>query len=138
MAIDDEQAPPPQAIRPHDSRRIIAESWDGPIPPPAIMEQLDRLVPGSAERIMNDYMARSEHARAIERMEAEDNREETRALSFDVRLARLAATLFPYGGLGFATYFAAHGWLTLAGIVATTTIGSVVVATLARRSDPPR
>src|SRR5215210_3890272 len=43
--------------------QISQEQWSGPIPPPAVLERLDRVVPGGAERVLR--MAEKEQAHRI-------------------------------------------------------------------------
>lgn len=43
--------PPPQASS--KTGTLVAASWTGPLPPPAALEQFDRIIPNGAERIMS-------------------------------------------------------------------------------------
>lgn len=45
--------------------------YRAPLPPPAWMDEYDRIVPGSAERMMNDVHEQSAHRRQIEREESQ-------------------------------------------------------------------
>lgn len=62
--VDELQGDPTRlkaAIRHH----FLAQ-WSGPLPPPAIIEEFDRIVPGSATRIMDDFFEEGRHRRTVE------------------------------------------------------------------------
>ncbi len=44
----------------------IQVSYSGPLPPPQILEQFDRIVPGGAERIFAQFESQSKHRQKIE------------------------------------------------------------------------
>ena len=46
--------------------RQVSTSFKGPLPPPEVLEQFDRVVPGSAERIIAMAEQQSQHRRALE------------------------------------------------------------------------
>lgn len=51
--------------QPQQAQRIAhAQQWSGPLPPPAALEQFDRIIPGGAARILT--MAEAEQAHRVE------------------------------------------------------------------------
>lgn len=46
---------------------LIGQSYTGPIPQPADLEHYNRIVPGAAQVIIEDFAARSKHIRFIEK-----------------------------------------------------------------------
>lgn len=42
----------PQTAPPSGSASVVSAQWQGPLPPPAALEQFDRIIPNGAERIM--------------------------------------------------------------------------------------
>ena len=47
---------------------IAIEAFEGPIPPPAVLEAYERLVPGAAERILKMAENQSNHRQEIEKI----------------------------------------------------------------------
>jgi uncharacterized membrane protein len=63
--------PPSQATDKRHQPPITLQSrrWNGPLPPPAILDQFEQVIPGSAERILQ--MAEKEQAHRLAREEKE-------------------------------------------------------------------
>lgn len=57
---------------------VSQAQFTGPIPPPAILEQYDRLVPGAAERILQMAEAESRHRQVLEKQAQQANIENAR------------------------------------------------------------
>jgi uncharacterized membrane protein len=56
--------PPQTTDKPNQPQITLqAQQWTGPLPPPAALEQFERVIPGSAERILQ--MAEREQAHRI-------------------------------------------------------------------------
>lgn len=55
---------------------LVGSHYSGPVPPPEIMEKLDKILPGSAERIF--IMAEKEQEAVIADREQTQNREDRR------------------------------------------------------------
>jgi uncharacterized membrane protein len=49
------------------NRIIYQESYSGPVPHPSILSGLDKVVPGSAKQVMDQFVAQGEHRREMER-----------------------------------------------------------------------
>jgi uncharacterized membrane protein len=105
------------------SRGIVHQSasFEGPMPPPAILEGYERLVPGAAERILAMAESDTKHQHAIEfaalrAMESEVKRGQI--FAFVIGLAALLASMF-------ALYM---GSPTVAGIIGGTTVVGLVSA----------
>ena len=45
----------------------VATSYSGPIPPPSLLEEYNRVIPGSAERIIALYEAQTNHRISLEK-----------------------------------------------------------------------
>lgn len=105
---------------------IAAASFSGPLPPPQILEEYNRIVPRSAERIIAMAEAQANHRRRIE----------TQVISSDIRNSRLGLVcglLIGLGGLVAATLIAikgnpqagvSMGFLTLGSLVSVFVYGS--------------
>lgn len=48
-------------------RRVQFEAWDGPIPPPGILREINEVVPGAAKQIVDQFIAEGEHRREMEK-----------------------------------------------------------------------
>ena len=58
-------------------------TWSGPLPPPAVLEQYDALVPGAAERIFRRWEKQSDHRMEMEKATGEsDSRRSDKGLLF--------------------------------------------------------
>ncbi|WP_158601719.1 DUF2335 domain-containing protein [Solilutibacter pythonis] len=101
-------------------------SWAGPLPPPAVLAQFEQAVPGAAERILKMAEDEGEHAR---RIQASAYHGAARAQL----LGQVFALMVALGGLASATVLALHDHDWVAGIVASTTVTTVVAAFLQAR-----
>ena len=45
----------------------VSQEFTGPIPPPSMMEQYEKTLPGSADRILNMAENQSEHRQSLEK-----------------------------------------------------------------------
>lgn len=50
-------------------RQVVEQtlSWEGPVPPPQVIEAYERLVPGSAQIMWNNFDEQSQHRRELEK-----------------------------------------------------------------------
>ena len=98
----------------------------GPLPPPETLQGYERVVPGSADRII----AMAEQDAANVRLTARRKQ----VFEFAERLAaRIMAVFFSIGALIISYYLAMSGHDWVAGTIATTTIGGVVAAIITGR-----
>ncbi|MBE9604262.1 DUF2335 domain-containing protein [Acetobacteraceae bacterium H6797] len=100
---------------------IKAQMHQGPLPPVEYFEQLEKIVPGSANRIILMAENAANHASGEQKR--------TNGFIFVERMtARITAFIFAISALFLAGYLAINNHDTVAGIVAGTTIVGVVVA----------
>lgn len=81
---------------------IAAASFSGPLPPPQILEDYNRIVPGSANRIIAMAERQADHRRRLE----------AQVISSDVtnsRIGLLCGLVIGLGGLVAATIIAIYG-----------------------------
>ncbi len=70
----------------------ITESWAGPIPPPAILQQYEQVLEGSAQSIIDSFVKQGDHRRSLEReyLDADSRRADRgQILAFVLALAFL-------------------------------------------------
>jgi hypothetical protein len=103
------------------SSQIIAAFFSGPVPLPAILRAYNDIVPGSAEKIIANSIAQSQHRQNLEKV---------RVLGDEWR-----ANMGLYAGSGLAagclisgTILGLYGQSWLAGVLFTTTIGSILAS----------
>lgn len=56
-------------------QEIIAMSYKGPVPPPAMLRQFEAIVPGAAKQIMDDAHLEHEHRREMQAKDLEHSHE---------------------------------------------------------------
>ena len=113
------------------------ELWQGPLPPPRVLDEYNTILPGAMERILG--MAERE---AMERQVNERTRlanetahinavsEDTKAYRSEVRRGQLLATVIMVAGIA-ATVFCAYikqPWI--AAVLGSGTLGNVVISML--------
>ena len=101
--------------------------WQGPLPPPAVLEQFGRLVPDAPERIFRQWEAESDHRRAYEREAL------AAAIRRDAR-GQVSALVFALTALSVAAFALWLGEPWVAGTIGGGTIASVVGAFLYQRA----
>ena len=121
----------PQTIVQH-TRGVI---YQGPVPPPAIMEHLEQIVPGAAERIItmaekdqaySHEEAQRTHERAVQ-VEADQHRESMTALW----MAFVICFIFSIGGVALVL----HGFEKIGAALICTTLLGVVSSFLSRKKN---
>ena len=103
-----------------------ASYWQGPLPPPAVLEGFARLVPDAPERIFRQWELEAEHRRTYERhaLDAATRR--------DVR-GQISALVFAVAALSVSAFALWLGQPWVAGTIGGGTIASVVGAFLYQR-----
>lgn len=113
----------------HIEETTTAVRWEAPLPPPALLEEYDRIVPGLAGRIADQARDSESHIREIEKKaltEAVEYRTRGQWMGFAALLAIL----------GISAFAIATGALWVAGIalsIVTGTAAVFVLGTLKKR-----
>jgi uncharacterized membrane protein len=107
---------------------VEAEAFAGLLPHPEYMERYEAILPGLANRMMLHFETEAQHRREIELQvvrsrEAERIREAHYKSRGQIIAATLSLTL-----VGFASVLSFYGHETVAGIIATTSLGAVITA----------
>jgi uncharacterized membrane protein len=102
---------------------LTAQSFSGPMPPPEHLAQYDRIVPGAARLIVDEFQLNARHARDVERMGLRGS------IGRD-RRAQVIAGLLVLIGFGLIYGLAEHGHDGVAISVAVTLLVSVLTAFL--------
>ena len=97
------------------------ETFEGPLPPPAILEAYERLVPGAAERMLKMAENQSRHRQEIEKIVV-------RAGARDSLLGVIVAALVVLGSFVWAAYALSQGQSTKAVAVVISTVTGLATA----------
>jgi len=129
--------------------RVRSQRWSGPIPPPAVLQQYDAVLPGAPERIL--AMAERQHQHQIEQEKAFAAQEQYNLVT--VRITHNADASRSKLGLIFAFIIALFGISVSAGLITigegglglgflfaplATLVGAFIYTARARRSDRRR
>ena len=93
--------PAPSPKKPN-SITAVRQEFSGPLPPPNVLQEYDRIVPGAAERILVMAEQQSANRRELERCVI-------RANSRNETLSIIAAVIVVLGAFAWATYAVAKG-----------------------------
>lgn len=125
-----------QLVREETSKQlnIAIQQFSGPMPSAAQFEGYERVLPGTALAIREEFQANGKHIREMERRAME-------ATIYDKRQNRWVAFVLVLACLGATLWLASIGATTIAGIVAGSTILAVLAAFMkgpsAKSSSPP-
>lgn len=107
---------PPGDPQPQSIRMLVEQELRGPLPPPQVLAEYDRHVPGSADRILTMAENGQQHHMAMEREQLELERETLRSVNNAIANENSrgkwgigAATIIALSGMGVG------GWLTWSG-----------------------
>ncbi|MCG2809752.1 MAG: DUF2335 domain-containing protein [Candidatus Portnoybacteria bacterium] len=99
--------------------RATAHFSSGPLPPPAILEQYNQVVPGAAERILAMAESQSNHRRKIESMVIESDIKNS-------RLGLVFGLIIGLAGILATVTIAIFGHPVLSGVIGFSTLSSLV------------
>ena len=119
-------APRADAEEPQN-RHIVSATWNGPLPPPALLEEFERVVPGGAERIFAQFENEAKHRRGLEEQNA-------RFVIRDRHFGQALAGIYALGAFGLTAFAIDRGADWVASILGGGTIVSGVIAFLRVRS----
>jgi uncharacterized membrane protein len=105
----------------NNSRMMVSkqEFFNGPLPPPKVLEHYNEIIPGAAERIIKMAEEQSEHRRGLEK----------EVITSGIKNSKLGlwfGLIIGIVGLGCATIITLYGEQLVGGIVGIGTLGSLV------------
>lgn len=107
-------------------QRTTIAGWQGPLPPPGALEEFDRIVPGSAARIIDQFEKEAEHRRTLEDRDA-------RLIVRDTHIGQFLAGLFAIIVFGVVAFAIAEGAFITAAVIGGSTAISVSITAFLRR-----
>jgi uncharacterized membrane protein len=81
---------------------VAQAEWRGPLPPPAVLQGFEEIVPGSAARIIDEFQAEAAHRRRLEDKQA-------RFVQRDTHVGQALAIVFALGAFALAGYAVSQG-----------------------------
>lgn len=96
------------------------------MPPPGALEEFDRIVPGSAARIIDQFEKEAEHRRTLEDRDA-------RLIVRDTHIGQFLAGLFAIIVFGVVAFAIAEGAFITAAVIGGSTAISVSITAFLRR-----
>lgn len=123
----------PTSPAPAEARLVASQQWQGPLPPPAALEHFEKLVPGSAARLIDMAEAEQKHRHAIEAGAMFTQQEAVRLTARDNLVGMVLGFLALAVGIGAAVWsVVAHAhWAVSLGFIGLPVM--VVAAELVRR-----
>jgi uncharacterized membrane protein len=130
---------PPQAetqlerlgVNPHDpnvrNAVIIGMSFAGPIPPPNMLAEYEKVVPGLATQIIEWTNAQRQHRQALERLKTEGAERR-------MNRGQILAGIVALGGLGIAGVVGIFGSAIVGSIIAIVAVGGPTAAVFLARN----
>jgi uncharacterized membrane protein len=122
--------PTPQQPNPHQNHNQQTQTvvhttvgWNGPLPPPAALDEFNRIVPGGAERIFVQFEEQGRHRRDLEQRQS-------KFVVRDAHVGQLLAGLFAFMGLGVSALAIYFNQPVTATILGSGTIAPIVYAFL--------
>ncbi len=116
----------PSGEPPQKPTIIGTEFWQGPLPPPAVLERFRDLVPDAPERIFAEWQKEAEHRRGLEKTSLAGNLLTIRIGQFGA--IALVLVVLGLGGLGFWL-----GYPSQAATIVVSAVASIVGAFVYQR-----
>ncbi len=101
--------------------------FSGPVPPPAFLEQYERISPGLASRMVSMAEAESVHRRQIESSVVESHCQDQRAFHSEVLRGQILATAITVVALVAGAYTAVSGHEWAGGVLGCAGIGGIAI-----------
>lgn len=100
---------------------VQSHTWQAPLPPPSVLDDFNRVVPGCAERIISAWEVESQHRREIERREQ-------RSYYQDALVSKTYALVFVLAALALSAWAVEKNQSWVGVLLGAGTIVSVVLA----------
>lgn len=118
---------------PQNGQTLVATSFQGPLPPPALLEDYDAIVPGLAAQIVEWTTSQTAHRQQIENRTVAIDEKLSTAYVIETLLGQLFAFLITIAVLAGTVYLAMHDHPEAAAILGTLGFGGIITAFIVGR-----
>ncbi|PWB34680.1 DUF2335 domain-containing protein [Pseudomonas sp. SDI] len=112
---------------------VVAKSFQGPLPPPALLQEYDAVVPGLAKEIVQWTTSQTAHRQGIEDRAMSIDEKMSTWYVVEVLLGQLFALIIALTVIGAVVYLATQGREVAAGVLGTVGFGGIVAAFITGR-----
>jgi uncharacterized membrane protein len=118
--------------------RVLAASFEGPLPPPSLFRDYESICPGAAERILKMAENQASHRQKLEATAFEAGIEQMRGVFLERRIGQIFALVLSLAFLGMGAFIALHGESVVGGLIGTLGISTIAVTFITgREKDTP-
>jgi uncharacterized membrane protein len=110
----------------HAQIQIQSKQFSGPLPPPHLLADYERIIPGAAERIFASFESETAHRHAIEQKNADLEVESVREFFHEGRRGQWFALIIALTAIGAGSFVAWHGEQIAGGILGSLGVASIV------------
>ena len=129
--------PPSPQLNPEGATATLLQrrfQFVGPLPPPGILEQYDKICPGAATRIIDAAYAEGLHRQALESRTLDANIEAMRRQYDEARLGQVFALIIALAFVIVGAYVSVHGQPWSGTILGGVGLGGIVTAFIVGRN----
>lgn len=129
---------PPTAHQVQTRVETHAQAYQGPVPPPDFLEGYERIVPGSAARLLRMAEDEATHRRALESKAQDSDIRERRDARIEARIGQFCGLAIGLAALGTGAFAAVSGAEWFGAIIGAGGIGGLIgVFVYGRRHPAP-
>lgn len=118
---------------PQNGQTLVATSFQGPLPPPALLEDYDAIVPGLAAQIVEWTTSQTAHRQQIESRTVAIDEKLSTAYVIETLLGQLFAFLITLSVLAGTVYLAMHDHSGAAATLGALGFGGIITAFIVGR-----
>ena len=113
-----------------DSKEVISQEFKfaGPIPPPGLLEAYEKVLEGSADRILKRAESQTTHRQSMEQQSLSLEKQRLSNSHSEVRMGQISGLIIGVVAIGSALYAALNGAEIYGGFIGTTSIIGLVSA----------
>lgn len=112
---------------------MVTTAFQGPLPPPALLQEYDSIVPGLAEEIVHWTTSQTAHRQGIENRAMAIDEKMSTWYVVEVLLGQLFALIIALTVIGAVVYLALNGAEIAAGALGTVGFGGIIAAFITGR-----
>lgn len=118
-----------------NNHTLVHQAYQGPIPPPAHLEQFEALIPGAAERIIKMAEQEADQRHYIEKLDADINNRAMGKAFTEQRIGQICAFLLALMAISGSIYCAAIGATAIGCVLGGSSVMAVISAFLSKNKQ---